>query len=156
MEERMTSYAGEKSRPRKLLLLAPVIGLLMVACNTGDAVILTAALRGEGGAGTGVADIDISSARSKLCWDIRGLVGSVDDVTAIHIHSGIMGESGPVVVEFISGNQGCTEVGPGGLIRESDLRDMAEAPSNFYVDVHSKGYPGGAVRGQLERKGSGR
>jgi CHRD domain len=152
----MTSYAREKLKPRKLLLLASVVGLLMVACNTGDGITLTAALRGEEAVGTGVADIEIRSDGTELCWNIRGLVGSVDDVTAMHIHSGSKGESGPVVVEFISGNQGCTEVGPGGLIEESDVRDMAEAPANFYVDVHSRGYPDGAVRGQLERKGGGR
>lgn len=153
----MASHARGEMKLRKLLVLAPVVGLLMVACNTGDGVNLTAALRGKEAAGSGVADLEISSDRTKLCWDIRGLVGSVDDVTAMHVHSGSKGEEGPVVVEFISGNEGCTEVAAGGgLINESDLRDLAEGPTNFYVDVHSQRYPDGAVRGQLERKGGGR
>lgn len=152
----MASNARGEMRLRKLLVLAPLVCLLMVACSTGDGVNLTAALRGEEAVGTGVADIEISSDRTKLCWDIRGLDGSADDVTAMHVHSGNKGDEGPVVAEFISGNRGCTEVSPGGLVTESDLRDMARDPANFYVDIHSERYPDGVVRGQLERKGGGR
>lgn len=144
----------------KLLALALMSGLLIVACNpfAEEGVNLTAALSGEaaicegdtcGGDGTGIADIEINSDRTRICWDIRGLVGSVDDVTAIHIHAGQKGAVGPVVVDFISGSQACTEASAGG-IDESVLRDMAKKPANFYVDVHTERYPDGAVRGQLE------
>jgi hypothetical protein len=75
---------------------------------------------------------------------VKDLVGTVDDVTACHIHSGAKGEVGAVVVEFFSGNQACTED-----IDESVLRDISEEPENFYVDVHTDRYPDGAARGQL-------
>jgi hypothetical protein len=127
----------------------------MVACNpfSDEGFNLTADLSGEeavcegdtcGGDGTGIADVGVSSDRNKICWDIRDLIESVDDVTALHIHSGAKGEVGPMVVEFSSGNQACTEV-----INESVLRDISDEPENFYVDVHSERYPDGAARGQL-------
>lgn len=141
----------------KPLVFALVAGLVMVACNPfpEEGVKLTAAVRGEeavcegdrcGGGATGIADIRISSDRNEICWDIEGLAESVDDVTAFHIHMGTKGEIGPVVVEFLSGNQACTED-----ITESVLSDILERPSNFYVDVHSERYPDGAARGQLEQ-----
>jgi hypothetical protein len=144
--------ADEVGKP---LILALVAGLLMVACNplSDEGVNLTADLVGEeavcegdtcGGDGTGIADVEISSDRHKICWDIRDLVECVDHVTAFHIHSGAKGEVGPVVVEFSSGNQACTED-----IVESVLRDISEDPQTFYVDVHSQRYPDGAARGQL-------
>jgi CHRD domain-containing protein len=131
--------------PRKrlpsLAVLALAAGLSMVACRD-DGIRLTAALRGDG---TGTADIEISSDRSQICWDIQGLAGSVDDVTAMHIHSGAEGDVRPVVVDFISGNEACTE-----NVSASVLRDIAEEPANFYVEVHSERHPDGATRGQLE------
>lgn len=141
----------------KPVFMGLAAGVLMGACNPfsdGEAVALTAALRGKeavcegdtcGGDGRGSADVDISFDRTRVCWDIRDLVSSVDDVTAFHIHSGAKGEVGPVVVEFSSGNQACTED-----INESVLRDVAREPENFYMDVHSERYPDGAARGQLK------
>jgi hypothetical protein len=133
--DRRTRLAG----PAVLALAA---GLLMVACRD-DGIRLTAALSGVG---TGTADIEISSDRSQICWDIQGLVGSVDgDATAMHIHSGAEGDRGPVVVDLISGNEACAEYVPA-----STLREIVEEPANYYVEVHSEQHPDGAVRGQLE------
>jgi CHRD domain len=148
------SRGSARHRWRTLLVLAPTAVLLMAACTDGGRADLTATFRGDGPVGTGVADIEIGSDRTSLCWDIRGLVGTVNAVTAMHIHAGAEGDFGPVVVEFISGNQGCLETSPGG-VTESALRDIAAEPTNFYVDVHSEFHPDGAVRGQLERRGGG-
>ena len=83
------------------------------------------------------------------------MVGTVNDVTAMHIHAGAEGDVSPVVVEFISGNEGCLIVSPGG-VTEAALRAIAAEPAGFYVDVHSERHPEGAVRGQLETRGGGR
>ena len=140
---------------RKLLVVAPIAVLTMAACTDPTGDDLTATLEGERVVGGGVADIEINSDRTELCWDIRGLVGTVKgEVTAMHIHAGAAGDVGPVVVEFISGNEGCQEVSPGG-ITESALRNIAAEPADFYVDVHSDRHPDGAVRGQLELQEGG-
>jgi hypothetical protein len=116
-------------------------GLVMVACRD-DGIRLTSALSG---AGTGTADIEISSDRSQICWNIQGLAGSGEEATGMHIHSGAEGDLGPVVVDFISGNEGCTEDVPA-----STLREIAKEPPSFYVDVHSARHPNEPVREQLE------
>ena len=143
-------------RLREFMVVAPAAALLMTACGGLDGVDLTASLRSEGaGVGTGVADIEISSDRTRLCWDIRGLVGT-DGVTGMHIHVGPAGVVGAVVVEFRSGNRGCHDVSPAGGVSEAALRDIADDPASFYVDVHGGGYPDGSIRGQLEPTGDGK
>ena len=141
-------------RVRKLLVVAPIAVLTMAACTGPEGDDLTAVLVGEGVVGGGVADIEINHDRTELCWDIRGLIGTVNDVTAMHIHAGVLGDVGPVVVEFISGNEGCLVVSPSGAT-ESALRAIVAEPAGFYVDVHSERHPKGAVRGQLETGGGG-
>jgi hypothetical protein len=144
----MTAHEGRKAMTRlprmrlaSLAVMALAAGLLMVACRD-DGIRLTAALSGNR---TGTADIEISPDRSQICWDIQGLAGSVEEAKATHIHSAAEGDVGPVVVDFISGNEACTEDVPASILRE-----IAEEPANFYVDVHSERHPDGAARGQLE------
>lgn len=136
---------------RLRLVAAPIVVLSMAACAGPAGTELTAALDGSGSVRGGVADIEISFDRTELCWDIRGLVGTVNDVTAMHLHEGAAGDVGPMLVEFISANTGCLEASPGG-VTESVLRAIAEEPAHFYVEVHS-GQPEGALRGQLQTSG---
>jgi hypothetical protein len=143
----------------KLLLLVLVVGLLMVACNpfADEGVHLTADLSREevvcergpcGGEGTESANIKINSDRTRLCYryEIGDFVMSGEEGTGAHIHSGAKGEVGPVVVDFISGNEACQEVSPFGLT-QSVLRAITEEPANFYLDIHTERYPDGWVRG---------
>src|SRR5262249_57148582 len=66
---------------------------------------------------------------------------------AAHIHIGAAGTSGNVVVPLKtpSGGQsnGCTAA------TRSLVAAMLAKPAAFYVNVHTKEFPGGAVRGQL-------
>jgi CHRD domain len=140
----------------RFLVAALVAGALMLACKNAEGVNLTAALTGEkavckgntcGGDIAANAAIEISSDGSRLCYryETRDLVKSGDEGTAAHIHSGEEGVAGPVVVDFISGNEACIEG-----VSESILRRISDAPANFYVDIHSKRYPDGVARGQLQ------
>jgi hypothetical protein len=142
----------KSARPFVLVLVA---SLLIVACNpfSDESIELTAALSGDdavcegdtcGGAGAGIADVEISSDHHKICWDISHLSETVGNATAFHVHSGARGDEGPVVVDLMSGNKSCTDV-----VSESVLRDISLHPAGFYVDVHSGRYPDGASRGQL-------
>jgi CHRD domain len=119
--------------------------LLMAACG-GERVDLAAELTGNGSA---TAEVRVEPERGRICWELSGFAGAFDgEVTAMHIHAGSPGRVGPVVLEFLSGNDACTEVGAS-PISASTLEDMADAPDAFYVDVHTTRHPDGAARGQL-------
>lgn len=68
-------------------------------------------------------------------------------IVAAHIHKGVAGTNGPVVVPLTAPVNGpvatCTTVAP-------DLAaDIAANPANYYSNIHSTVFPAGAVRGQL-------
>ena len=85
-------------------------------------------------------------------------------ITGMHIHRGRAGENGPVTIN--SGIRGASpvvsETGSGtltyqGFTSSTDtagletVNGMLSEPSGFYVNVHTTDFPGGAIRGQLER-----
>lgn len=95
--------------------------------------------------GGGVAIIAFHGA-STLCFRFTHLRGFVD-ATVAHIHSGQLGHSGPVLVGLASGpklhHRGCVAISP------TVSRAIWKRPSAYYVNVHSRLYPSGAVRAQL-------
>jgi hypothetical protein len=64
-----------------------------------------------------------------------------------HIHKGPPDGSGPVVVPLITptvyGSKDCVAAAP------ALVKDIADHPANYYVDIHTFKFPAGAVRGQL-------
>lgn len=92
--------------------------------------------------GTGTACIDIVGTGT-LCWDIQ--VAGIRTPRAAHIHRGRRTENGPIVMDFEGQLSGCKDVN-GTLLEE-----IRRSPSGFYVNVHNRQHPGGAVRGQLRR-----
>lgn len=68
--------------------------------------------------------------------------------TKFHIHRGVKGQNGPVVVDLTDvANQGQTR---GRVTADPALvAEIAAHPENFYVNYHTISRPGGAVRGQL-------
>jgi len=68
-------------------------------------------------------------------------------VVAAHIHSAPAGVNGPIVVPLVPPTSGsssdCASV-------DRDLvLAILQHPENYYVNVHTTEYPGGAIRGQL-------
>ncbi len=126
--------------------------------GTLNTVVLTATLNGANevnGAGvpnqgdvdgTGTATISLNPAAGEVCYTIT--VANINPATAAHIHDGPAGVNGPVVVNFAPPTggtiTGCTSASP------ALVQDIADNPAEFYVNVHTGDFPGGAVRGQLE------
>jgi hypothetical protein len=100
--------------------------------------------------GKGIAKITLLPGYGTICFRIR-----VRNITlpaaAAHIHSGERGVAGPVVVPLGAPDaegkaKGCvTDVDP------ALIRAIWTDPRDFYVNVHTSDFPGGAVRGQLHR-----
>ena len=69
--------------------------------------------------------------------------------TEAHIHFGPPGVAGPILVELapptFGASDGCTRAHP------ELVANIAANPSDYYVNVHNRRYPLGAVRGQLHR-----
>jgi len=76
-------------------------------------------------------------------------VAGLDNVTAAHIHTGGPGENGAPVVPLEAPEGGTS----GGCAQVS--ADVAAAllanPGGYYVNVHTRAFPGGAIRGQLSK-----
>lgn len=74
--------------------------------------------------------------------------------TAVHIHTGRAGRSGPVLYTLCAPNPGAAATprcnhGPGGFVwRAGPFFDPAVVGPT-YVDVHTKRNPGGELRGQV-------
>ena len=101
--------------------------------------------RGSAGL-TGRATVTIDVATGQVCsrvtTNVRGAV-------AMHIHRGVRGVNGPIVVPLnirsINGASSC--------VRATVVlaRAISANPAGFYVNIHTPAAPGGAVRGQLAR-----
>ena len=99
-------------------------------------------LRGPGGF-TGVLD----PKTDELCYMLN--VPGLADVTAAHIHQGMAGQDGNVVLPLktpADGSSGGCATVPADLAAK-----LVANPADYYVNVHTKEYPAGAVRGQLKK-----
>ena len=105
--------------------------------------------------GSGTAKITVNAGQGRICWEIT--TRNIDAVTMAHIHSGLPGQNGSIVVHLSAVADdtatGCTTVvGPGsggGAIPRSLLDAIRKSPQAFYVNVHTGLFPAGAIRGQL-------
>jgi hypothetical protein len=103
---------------------------------------LTATLAGMTGSGTFTARINLK--KGQLCYtlEVTGLTG----VTAAHIH---VKPSGDIVVPLTAptngSSSGCVTVAA------ALLQQIAQHPSNYYVNVHTTTAPAGAIQGDLTK-----
>ena len=140
-----------------LLLAVPLIATIAIAGTTAAfaaGIEQFANLQGSneiGGGDTngyGAAAVTFHSTR-KICVGL--VVDRIAIPTAAHIHQGVAGVNGPIVVSFPKipgrGNPGsssfCADI-------DSTLAGQIQGnPAGFYVNVHNADFPGGALRGQL-------
>lgn len=143
---------------KKTLSTVALSALLVVGFGLGmtaeaqDAVSYSATLSGAnevgdaGGDtdGSGSATVTIDAAGGEVCFDIT--YTGIGAVAAGHIHSGGAGANGPVVVDFALNDtttEGCVDADA------TAITAILNAPSLFYVNIHTAEFPDGAIRGQL-------
>jgi hypothetical protein len=99
---------------------------------------------------TGTATITVTG--KKLCYVIvsRNL-GEVPQ--AGHVHSGKKGKAGAVFVTLFAKPKPLKKYRVSGCVtpRAAQLKAIAAKPSAYYVNVHTKKYANGALRGQLKK-----
>src|SRR5262245_4270712 len=85
----------------------------------------------------------------KLCYEID--VANIGAATAAHIHMGGAGEAGAVFIPLIQPNARGTVANclPTNAKNNDLLKNILANPTGFYVNVHNKEFPDGALRGQL-------
>lgn len=86
----------------------------------------------------------LDSTAGQVCYSLFAFVrGAV----AAHIHHAPVGVAGPVVVPLtppVGGfSSGCATASP------VLITAISQHPGQYYIDVHSTTFPGGAIRGQL-------
>jgi hypothetical protein len=141
---------------RRTLGIAIVCGLVVSSASlgaTGDTVTFHATLRGTSEVpkgdpeGRGSALVTIQGA--KVCWNLRPT--GIGTPIAAHIHKGAAGTAGPVAFPFgkTYKAKGCATTT---LELATTLEDtLQKNPAGYYVNIHTRAYKAGAVRGQLRR-----
>jgi CHRD domain len=116
----------------------------------------------------GAGDPDAKGTASFLVADEQTLcygfaIRGADQPAAVHIHKGVAGENGDIVIPFDNppkdaagqpaGDPGASS-GCKVLEQQSErdaLRRILTKPKRYYVNIHTSSFPDGAVRGQLSR-----
>ena len=95
--------------------------------------------------GTGTFRYQLMTSSGQLCYSLSW--SGIDTPFAAHVHKGAQGTDGPVVIPLSTSapvaHQGCVKV------KKSLLAAIQKKRSDYYVNVHTKKYQGGAIPGQL-------
>lgn len=104
--------------------------------------------------GRGTALVNVNAVAGEVCVELT--TSNIGNWTMAHIHKGDVGTEGAVVVNFALV---AADIGPrlSRCITGVDpmlADDISQNPSNYYVNVHTADFPGGAARGQLVARSS--
>lgn len=102
--------------------------------------------------GRGTGSITVNIGQDRVCWDFNH--SNIAVPNRGHIHKAPAGSNGGIVVDFFNvtaGTEGpmtgCTVLPLG----KDLLKDIIQNPSAYYLNLHNADFPGGAIRGQLEK-----
>jgi CHRD domain len=158
-------------------LLAAVAVAGGASAGDGDGRRLHANLKGENevpgpgapGGASGFARVEVKPGHGTVCFNLRW--EEISPPTAAHIHFGTADVAGPIVVglfmssespdqpptlpDTITGVKGCSHhvtIPPDAPFDSAKdlLRNIVANPHEYYVNVHTLDFPGGAIRGQLK------
>lgn len=99
---------------------------------------------GENASADFMAEFDYQEGR--ICYLLE--LTELKNFTAAHIHKGKVGENGPPVITLKLSADGDDVCEPADV---AVMKDIAANEADYYVNVHTKKFPQGAVRGQLGR-----
>lgn len=98
--------------------------------------------------GSGAATLDFDREKGEVCVELT--VQNLEQPVAAHVQAGPANQMGAIIVPIptpVEGSsKGCEKVAP--RVLDQVLSD----PGNYYVNVRTRQFPAGAVRGQLEGK----
>jgi uncharacterized protein (TIGR03437 family) len=96
-----------------------------------------------------------------VIFDVNHVFPDATEFTGLHIHRQVAGQNGGVVIDSgISGSASVTNPGTGNITRLINIdasntnalnavNDLLANPSGFYLNLHTRQFGAGAVRGQL-------
>lgn len=140
-------------------IAAGVAGTVLLLALTGSALAggrpLSAALAGANGVppadltASGTAHVWLNHGQGTVCYELTTDGLSAPAVGA-HIHAAPAGTNGPVVIPLTvapdGSGSGCVEE-----VNRDLIKAIIQNPSAYYVNVHTTAFPGGAIRGQLDK-----
>jgi hypothetical protein len=137
-----------------LLLLAIPASMAFTATPSFDGRPLRAMLTGSQEApnpgdpdGSGFVTLELNQGQGTISYELT--VENIDPATAAHIHIAPIGKAGPVVLHLEAPTDGSSS---GVLEVDAELiKAIRKNPGAYYVNVHNRPFPGGAVRGQLSK-----
>lgn len=152
-----TAVAASLRQPWLVVGILTLLGFLaIVAPVLAGGRPLTAALSGSNEIPSGDPDgsgntwLTLNQGRGRICFALD-VTNVMLPATGAHIHEGAAGENGPVVVSLTPPDatghaDGCVN----GLSKWL-VKAIRQHPSDYYVNVHTTDFPGGAIRGQLSK-----
>ena len=142
----MGVFAGSHAKAQGQLPDKP--GLFAVLLGGNEVGATGQANAGDSNA-VGAATVLFDNDGTTLCFTI--IVNNLDAPNAAHIHRGLAGVNGPILVTLIApatGNPGTSSDCIAGV--DSALAsEIRGNPGRFYINVHTTNFPNGAIRGQL-------
>ena len=130
-------------------------GRKFVTALTGQAELDGGALTADMD-GTGTAQVFVNVGQRRVCWNLTNLA-NLDTLVAAHIHQAPSTATGPIRISFFHFGEpidleGCTEGSDQFPFDRARLKNVIQHPENYYVNIHTTAFTGGAIRGQLSKK----
>lgn len=99
--------------------------------------------------GTGTVHLQLNPGHDEVCYAFTtsGIVDDDTPITGAHIHRAPVTDPGPVVIPTpattATGGMDCVSAAHALIV------DIIRHPANYYFNVHTSDFPGGALRAQL-------